>query len=66
MARSRALTLLDVIQAVSDVAENDQEIIIPRFQRAILTNPTASPGHWITGPIVNWRYRPSRPAALSV
>jgi hypothetical protein len=27
MARSRALTLLDVIQAVSDVAENDQEII---------------------------------------
>jgi hypothetical protein len=66
MARSRALTLLDVIQAVSDVAENDQEIIIPRFQRAILTNPTASPGHRITGPIVNWRHRPSRPAALSV
>jgi hypothetical protein len=27
MARSRALTLLDVTQAVSDVAENDQEII---------------------------------------
>ena len=27
MARSRALTLLDVIRAVSDVAENDQEII---------------------------------------
>jgi hypothetical protein len=27
MARSRALTLLDVIQAVSDVAENDQAII---------------------------------------
>ena len=27
MVRSRELTLLDVIQAVSDVAENDQEII---------------------------------------
>jgi hypothetical protein len=27
MARTRELTLLDVIQAVSDVAENDQEII---------------------------------------
>jgi hypothetical protein len=27
MARARALTLLDVIQAVSDVAENDQAII---------------------------------------
>ena len=27
MARSCALTLLDVIQAVNDVAENDQEII---------------------------------------
>jgi hypothetical protein len=27
MARSRELTLLDVIQAVSEVAENDQEII---------------------------------------
>jgi hypothetical protein len=27
MARSRELTLLDVIQAVSAVAENDQEII---------------------------------------
>ncbi len=27
MATSRALTLLDVIQAVSEVAENDREII---------------------------------------
>jgi hypothetical protein len=27
MVRSRALTLLDVIQAVSEVAENDQAII---------------------------------------
>jgi hypothetical protein len=27
MARSRALTILDVIQAVSEVAENDQAII---------------------------------------
>ena len=27
MARTRELTLLDVIQAVSEVAENDQEII---------------------------------------
>jgi hypothetical protein len=27
MATSHALTLLDVIQAVSEVAENDQEII---------------------------------------
>ena len=27
MARARELTLLDVIQAVSEVAENDQEII---------------------------------------
>ena len=27
MARTRALTLLDVIQAVSDVTQNDQEII---------------------------------------
>jgi hypothetical protein len=27
MVRSREVTLLDVIQAVSDVAENDQEII---------------------------------------
>jgi hypothetical protein len=27
MARTRELTLLDVIQAVSDVTQNDQEII---------------------------------------
>lgn len=27
MVRSRALTILDVIQAVSEVAENDQAII---------------------------------------
>jgi len=27
MARTRELTLLDVIQAVSEVAQNDQEII---------------------------------------
>ena len=27
MARSHALTLLDIIQAVSDMAENDQAII---------------------------------------
>jgi hypothetical protein len=27
MARTRALTLLDVIQAVSDVTQDDQEII---------------------------------------
>jgi hypothetical protein len=27
MARTRAVTLLDVIQAVSDVTQNDQEII---------------------------------------
>jgi hypothetical protein len=28
MVRSHELTLLDVIQAVSEVAENDQEIIV--------------------------------------
>jgi hypothetical protein len=28
MARTRELTLLDVIRAVSEVAENDQEIIV--------------------------------------
>jgi hypothetical protein len=28
MARARQLTLLDVIQAVSEVAENDQEITV--------------------------------------